>query len=646
MGERWVCQPTLRIDNKGIQGANMKRVIKVLIAFVILTSCTKNNLSESTINPINPTTTPTLSVPISIYNDSNKKAVFFEQDFEQDDFSGISLDENTWKIVEDNTGNHEACNILWDDYSPLGFGKEYWQDYVVEIKVRLVANAKDGYVGMGTRVNDETFVGYSGAWNFDNNTYDFANQGPYEPFSSGPLPPNPNGIYFLRMELFDDNIAFYINNQLLGKVEDNRFQRGFVNFSASQRLQICIDDIRAWYLDKSGDFITAPSPLKISTEIVASGVTADWGGYMGRIVRNQYGVFTNYAIPAEQPDRYLWQIAKRQLDGSWQVVASENAGQSGTTILIGEPGGNLYLIAWPSDSHVSPGVLWTIDPSRDPVKMNSEIIPGVNVHEGGWHYGSAGINTDGDLCVITAEGGIPIFRLGCFLPGQNRWITGSVTTEYQFKYTYIFPLASGRVSWVASRDETWEALGYQRPADVDFPYLANAVGYWHTMNIETDLSQRIFYKEESPTEQFPHVILFPHDGYLDTYGNMHFLYWFQGESTNGEWRLWHASISPSGEILKDTQLPDDIGPYSNIFQDGDDKFWILGSGGYLFPAGDDGFDLGAPYPVDLGGYEVSYAGLYITCPRHGTKIDRTVDVVFPTDNGTTWMYFSVDLPKQ
>jgi hypothetical protein len=46
----------------------------------------------------------------------------------------------------------------------------------------------------------------------------------------------------------------------------------------------------------------------------------------------------------------------------------------------------------------------------------------------------------------------------------------------------------------------------------------------------------------------------------------------------------------------------------------------------------------------LKGYTVEYSGYGISAPRTGTLPGNVLDVVFPSDNGSKWIYFQLTLP--
>ena len=129
------------------------------------------------------------------------------------------------------------------------------------------------------------------------------------------------------------------------------------------------------------------------------------------------------------------------------------------------------------------------------------------------------------------------------------------------------------------------------------------------------------------------------DAYIDTQGNMHVIYADQGASTQGNYVSRGGDFDPNGKVLKDVQLPDDIGGYTRIFQNAGGQFYLLGSSGILYPAGSDGATFGTPIPLDLQGYNVEYSGFGISAPRTGTLPKNILDVVFPSNNGQDWIRF-------
>jgi hypothetical protein len=135
------------------------------------------------------------------------------------------------------------------------------------------------------------------------------------------------------------------------------------------------------------------------------------------------------------------------------------------------------------------------------------------------------------------------------------------------------------------------------------------------------------------------------DAYLDTKGNMHILYWVRGPSTNGIEEKRHRLISSNGELLYNGNVPEEAGEFCRLFQDAQERFYLLGSAGLVYPAGKHGGSLGEPIALDLSDYPVEYSGFGISVPRTGTPLSTILDVVFPSGNWRKWVYFRLHLSK-
>jgi hypothetical protein len=383
--------------------------------------------------------------------------------------------------------------------------------------------------------------------------------------------------------------------------------------------------------------------LEIVTDSAATGDGGNsWGGHQTRIVRTEDGVFTAYTVEGGGYFTREWRLAWRQDDGTWPVVAQGLAGREPVNLLA-SPDGTLYVIGWPNGV----GTMWSGKPESGTLAMTATTIP--NVATGYWPYNSAGIDEVGDLCVLSSTGGEEpggAFDWACYLPAQAGWITQTNELDYRYCYTYVFPDPDRQLSLVSTRDVRWEALGYQKPSGAS-DYVFNAFRYWRTSNIISETIQELSYAEEAPTDQYPAPDLNAQtDAYLDTNDRMHIIYWRYGASTEGSWQLRHRAVSPDGDLLYDVEMPGEIGGWCRIFQDSQEQFYILGSSGRLYPVGQDGIDLGPPIVLDLEGYEVEYSGFGVSVPRTGTPLSDVIDVVFPSDNGTKWIYFQLDLSPQ
>ncbi|MFN8412539.1 MAG: hypothetical protein U0Z26_09150 [Anaerolineales bacterium] len=383
------------------------------------------------------------------------------------------------------------------------------------------------------------------------------------------------------------------------------------------------------------------SKIELITDNAATGDGGNiWGGHQTRIVHTQDGIFTAYTVEGGGYLNREWRLVKRQTDGTWLVLAQGESGREPVNLLAA-PNGTLYIVGWPGGV----GTLWSGKPSENKIEMTSEVIP--NLPTGNWPYSSAGIDSQGDLCILASNGGESErgeFYWSCLQPITNQWTSQVSSLDYRYCYTYVFPAPNGQLSLVSTRDVRWEALGYQKPADA-FDYVFNAFGYWQTKDISTQPMTQLSFAEERPTEQYANVLLDAQmDAYLDTKGRMHILYWKMGATTNGASQSRHRIVSPSGEILFDEELPQSAGYYSRIFQDKEENFYLITSSGNLFPMNEDGQITEDPITLDLEGNEVEYSGFGLSVPRTGTPLSNTIDIVFPSGNEHKWLYFQISLP--
>ena len=384
---------------------------------------------------------------------------------------------------------------------------------------------------------------------------------------------------------------------------------------------------------------------KIET-VTDNAVTGDggnaWGGHQTRIVHTQDGIFTAYTVDGKDDLNREWRLAERQSDGTWPVIAKGKSGREPVN-LMASPDGTLNIVGWPNGL----ATLWSGKPENSTVIMKETRIP--NELNGNWPYNSAGIDANGDLCVVSSEGGEQpggLFYVACYLPAKGKWVTQTNTLDYRFCYTYVFPGNEGQLSLVSTRDVRWQALGYKQPVG-EFDYVYNAFGFWRTEDVLKDPLKRVYLLEDKPTEQGANVYLnAQEDAYIDTKGLMHILYKVQDESTNNQFINHQAIISPDGKVIDDEQLLLWDVDYARIFQDQEGQFYLLSSSGLLYPMGMEGTDPGIPIMLNLGGNQVEYSGFGVSVPRTGTPLSNVLDVVFPSDSGTEWLYFQLDFSHQ
>lgn len=381
------------------------------------------------------------------------------------------------------------------------------------------------------------------------------------------------------------------------------------------------------------------SAVELVSDEVAVGDGGNlWGGHQTRIVRTGDGVFTAYIVPGADDLHREWRLVKRDATDGWQVIAQGETGREPVNLLAA-PDGTLYIFGWPGGA----ATLWSGKPQGDEITMTPQLIP--DQPNSNWPYSSAGIASNGTLCLLASNGGETPggeFYWSCYLPESAQWLSRVTELDYRYCYTYVFPDALGGLSLVSTRDVRWSALGLETPQGA-FDYAFNAFGFWRTENLLDTSLALTSYVEEPATADYPEPDLNAQmDAYQDSHGNMHILYWRKGETTRGEEKSMHRIITPAGDILFDAPLPDDIGYYVRIFQDGRENFYLLGSSGTLYLLDERGEQPVDSLQLDLGGYEVEYSGYGLSVPRTGTPAGNIMDVVFTSGDETQWLYFQIE----
>lgn len=376
--------------------------------------------------------------------------------------------------------------------------------------------------------------------------------------------------------------------------------------------------------------------LEVVEENAANGDGGNsWGGHQSRIVRSGKDVYTAYTVPGADDTHRNW-LLKRWTPNGWTPVAQGPSGREPMNLLV-EPNGSLDLIAWPDESPV----LWHWKrPSRGD-KPTEAPVPGP------WKktdhsYGAAGIDHEGDLCVLESVGEKPGGLVWAYRKGARAaWRTGRIETDYRYCYTYTLP-HDGGLSLVGTRDVLWGSLGWAQPKGA-FKYSFSAVGFWHSPDVATRPFAFTPVAEGQETRDVPFVYCDAQiDNYEDTRGRIHVLYTRSDTATGGKKVIRHAVVE-GGRVVKDVALPSG-GADWRIIQDTKGRFYLLCSDGRVFPAiSEDGTELGEPTSIDLRGHKVESMGYFIAAPRSGTKLADYVDGAFPSNDSRSWIYFRLRL---
>ncbi len=627
----------------------MKRIMITSLVFVMLIaacapkatmlmpSSTMTTLQNSTIEP---TKLPEPSIP-------GPASIMLEEDFETNESVAAFPSEGEWTINEDSNGNHVYCNTVSTDWSHFRFGSIAWQNYAVEMNIEFIGGNSDQSAEVYSRINTG-YEGYRSSLGLGWGGISF--YPPPQSLSNFSQDIRSDTWYRLKVETYGSQIRFFIDDKLMTQANDTQRLEGFAGFGVSPNTTACVDEIKVWALTETGEIgegpITMHPNLELVTDQAATGDGGNqWGGHQTRIVHTADGVFTTYTVEGGGHLAREWHLDWRQSDGTWLMIAQGGAGREPVNLLA-SPDGTLHIIGFPNGM----ATIFSVKLKDGQWGITQETIPGVSSSTNPyWPYNSAGIDLEGNLCVLASVGGETPggkFQVACYLSILDQWATEDVPLDYRYCYTYIFPAPGGKLSLVSTRDVLWSALGYSQPQDA-FEYVFNAVGVWNTKDFSTQPLQRVFFAEETPSDTYPFVYRnATEDAYIDTAGNLHILYHLQGQTTLGVNENRHAVLSPSGEILADVELPGSLGEFVRILQNTNGDFYLMGSSGLLYPAGEDGVDLGTPIIIDLQGYVVEHTGFGITSPRTGTPVSNIVDVVFPSGDGTQWVYFQLSLPNE
>ena len=617
-----------------------KLIVLNTLVCVLFSSCVNQNQSQ--ITPVNSAISETQSTSEEEIINPPENSLMLIQNFESSVDDKLFSSQGEWKVSLDEDANHAYCNDLNNDWSHFLFGWPTWQNYVVEMRAKFVDLNADSILEIYSRI-DTGYEGYRTS--MSNGVGAIGNYSPPQTLSSFSLAIKEGTWYDLRIVSFSDQISVYMDGKLQSQVVDGQRSGGMAGVGTAPNTLACVDDIQVWALNEDGTVGLAQTTIHPTVEIVTTeAVTGDggnaWGGHQTRIVRTDEGIFTAYTVEGSGDFAREWQLAWRNQDGIWVVLAKGDAGKDPVNLLA-SPDGTLHVIGWPNQT----ATMWSGNLEDGVLNMTKEKIPGLSISD--WPYNSASVDQEGNICVLSSIGGDTIsgtFKWACYLAAEKSWISNTTNIEYRYCYTYLFPEPDGQLTLVSTRDVLWGALGYDQP-DGSFDYVFNAIGVWNTQNVVSEPLEKIHFFEEIPTEQYPYVVLNAFsDVYQDRKGNIHILYYIQGESTKGIYLKRHLILSPNGTKLSDVELPVELGEFSRIFQDSQGQFYILGSSGVLFPAGDDGITLGEPILIDLQGYVVESTGFGVSVPRTGTVVENNMDLVFPSNDGTSWIYFNLPLP--
>ena len=214
----------------------------------------------------------------------------------------------------------------------------------------------------------------------------------------------------------------FTSTTLMTQTNDAQRSEGFAGW-ISPNTTACVDDIKVRALTETGGIGEAPVTIHPDLELVTDqAVTGDggnqWGGHQTRIVRTADGVFTAYTVEGGGHLAREWHLAWRQADGTWLVIDKGGAGREPVNLLA-SPDGTLHVIGFPNGI----ATIFSVKLKDGQWGMTQETIPGVSSPTNPyWPYNSAGIDSEGNLCILASVGGETLggkFQVACYLSTLN-----------------------------------------------------------------------------------------------------------------------------------------------------------------------------------------------------------------------------------
>jgi len=108
-------------------------------------------------------------------------------------------------------------------------------------------------------------------------------------------------------------------------------------------------------------------------------------------------------------------------------------------------------------------------------------------------------------------------------------------------------------------------------------------------------------------------------------------------------KRFHVLYANDGTALYLAELSNHKSRYCRIFEDINQRCFILDDSGILYHLDKDSYAPIDSVRIDLQEYTVNYSGFGLAVPRTGTKLSNKMDVVFPSHDGIYYVYFQLDI---
>ena len=189
------------------------------------------------------------------------QATLFQTGFDQEYPLGAKMDYMNWESRFDEGGNGVFCNLPSDDWNSFPIGKQGWENYAIELRMQVIGESGEQFTEVFFRLN-ERMDGYRASLG----NHQWASIGFYPPATNlgGESVDLPRGDWFqVRVHVYQEQIEYYLNDELVVSVEDDRRSSGEAGVGASGGTLICLDDLHIWALDSNGNPVLPDPDLVI-----------------------------------------------------------------------------------------------------------------------------------------------------------------------------------------------------------------------------------------------------------------------------------------------------------------------------------------------------------------------------------------------
>jgi hypothetical protein len=203
-----------------------------------------------------PQSTETLDVQVQI-----DAATLLSIDFE----TGVPFElydwSESWRVQDESDDNAIFCSQISDDWSSFLFGLDEWENYAVSLRVMFLSDNPDqgaeAYIRINTSIDGYRASIYNNEW---------AAVGYYPPASQlagTSVQIEQNEWVTFQVRFVGEELEYFLNDELVIDVNDNRRASGRAGFGAAPNTEVCVDDILVWGLDENGNPLETPGDLVV-----------------------------------------------------------------------------------------------------------------------------------------------------------------------------------------------------------------------------------------------------------------------------------------------------------------------------------------------------------------------------------------------